>query len=113
MAHNAWVTHSEVAHATSANPLGPYTHEDVALPDREDGSNPKAHDSLMTSNPSICRRPDGRYLLVYKTVGMKRKLPAGGPVVHLVATATVLSGPMRLSRSSAGPRFLQRQAVGG
>jgi len=30
--HVAWVTHSEVAHAVSDSPFGPWTHHDVALP---------------------------------------------------------------------------------
>ena len=37
LGHNAWVTHSEIAHATSANPLGPFKHVDVALPARGKG----------------------------------------------------------------------------
>ena len=31
---NAWVTHSEVAHAVGDTPLGPFTHKDVAMPER-------------------------------------------------------------------------------
>ena len=162
LGHNAWVTHSEIAHATSPDPLGPYSHVDVALRARgasfwdgacthnptvhefagvyylyymgntgdgtasiglnwthrnkqrvgvavaahpngpwsrrdtpliDIGSDPSAHDALMVSNPSICRRPDGKYLMVYKAVGMKRELPWGGPVVHLVATSDSPLGP--------------------
>jgi len=32
LGHVAWVTHSEVAHAVSDSPFGPWTHHDVALP---------------------------------------------------------------------------------
>lgn len=160
----AWVTHSEIAHAVSDKPTGPYKHVDVALPVRSaklwdglcthnptihcfdgkyylyymgntgDGKNTKglnwthrnnqrigvavadhpngpwkrfdqplidvsadehAHDALMTSNPSICRRPDGTYLLVYKCVSKKKPLPGGGPVVHMVATSDSPTGPFR------------------
>lgn len=31
----------------------------------------------MTSNPSVCRRPDGGYLMVYKAVGKQFELPPG------------------------------------
>jgi inosine-uridine nucleoside N-ribohydrolase len=52
----------------------------------------------MVSNPSVTRRPDSAFLLIYKAVGKKNKLPFGGPVVHLTAT----------SRSPAGP-FVKQQ----
>jgi predicted GH43/DUF377 family glycosyl hydrolase len=160
--HYAWVTHSEIAHAVSDNPLGPYKHVDVALPERGaeywDGlctHNPNVHefdgkyyiyytgntgdrkktkkwnmshrnnqrigvavadhpngpwqrfdsplidvspnaeapDALGTNNPSICRGPDGGFLLVYKAIGKKRPLPMGGPVVHLAATSSSPTGP--------------------
>jgi hypothetical protein len=158
----AWVTHSEIAHAVSDEPTGPYRHVDVALPERDAklwdglcthnptvhvfggtyylyymgntgdrkstrglnwthrnnqrigvavadhpggpwkrfdnplidvGTDKRAHDALMTSNPSICRRPDGTYLLVYKCVAKRNKPPAYGPVVHMVATSDSPTGP--------------------
>ncbi|MBK1876973.1 glycoside hydrolase family protein [Pelagicoccus mobilis] len=163
----AWVTHSEIAHAVSESPFGPFEFKDVALPVRGaehwDGlctHNPTIHkfdgkyylyymgntgdgqivgvpgkhklnwlhrnnqrigvavadspegpwkrfdtpvldispnddaiDSLMTSNPSICRGPDGRFLMVYKAVGKEVELPKGGPVVHGIATADSPTGP--------------------
>ena len=179
----AWVTHSEVAHAVSQSPFGPFEHKDVALPVRGtaywDGlctHNPTVHrfgdkyylyymgntgdgkvvgepgkpklnwvhrnnqrigvavashpdgpwerfdepvldvsldttawDALMTSNPAITQGPDGRYLMVYKAVGMKNKLPAGGPVVHGVATSESPIGPFKKYETPiftyAGERF--------
>ncbi len=163
----AWVTHSEIAHAVSDSPFGPFEFRDVALPVRGadfwDGlctHNPNAHrfgdryylyymgntgdgkvvgtpgrdalnwmhrnnqrigvavadspagpwerfdtpvmditrdraapDSLMTSNPAICQRPDGGFLMVYKAVGHEYDLPFGGPVVHCVAMAESPTGP--------------------
>ena len=158
----AWVSDSEIAHAVAAEPLGPYTHVDVALPKRGvehwDGlcaHNPTVHafdgkyylyymgnttgarstedawwnhrnhqrigvavadhpsgpwqrfdtplidvakdgagpDALMTSNPSICRRTDGTYVLVYKAVGLESPRPFGGPVVHMAATSRSPIGP--------------------
>ena len=162
LGHAAWVTHSEVAHAVGASPLGPFQFVDVALPARGqefwDGlctHNPtivrggdkfylyymgntgdgkamstlnwthrnrqrigvavadsangpwrrfdrpvidvsadiNAPDSLMTSNPTVTRRPDGGYLMIYKAVGQKRPAPFGGPVVHLTATSDSPVGP--------------------
>ncbi|MEM8944855.1 MAG: glycoside hydrolase family protein [Planctomycetota bacterium] len=167
----AWVTDSEIAHATASSPLGPYTHAGVALPRRGkeqwdgwcthnptihrfndryylyymgntgDGDIPtvpgkeklnwqhrnnqrigvavadspagpwtrmnepllnisedgRAWDSLMTSNPSVCQRPDGGILMVYKAVGKEFPLPSGGPVVHCVAISDSPTGPFRKS----------------
>lgn len=165
-----WVTHSEIAHAVSHSPFGPFEDMDVSLPDRGpeywDGMcthNPTihkfdgkyylyymgntgdkkvvgvpgreqinwdhrnkqrigvavadtpygpwkrfdkpvldithgdslAHDALMTSNPSICQRPDGGFLMVYKAVGLKYPLPKGGPVVHCIATSDSPTGPFK------------------
>ncbi len=179
----AWVTDSEIAHATAASPLGPFTHKDVALPrrgkERWDGwctHNPTVHkfgdkyylyymgntgdgvitgtpnkeqlnwthrnnqrigvavadspagpwtrmdkpmldisnddsawDSLVTSNPSVCQKPDGSFLMVYKAVGKEFPMPNGGPVVHCVATSDKPTGPFVKSPDPvftfAGERF--------
>ena len=162
--HEAWVTHSEIAHAVADDPLGPYEHVDVALPQRGaqfwDGlctHNPTVHqfdgkyylyymgntgdhktmktlnwvhrnnqrvgvavanhpagpwkrfdeplidvsdndeapDALMASNPSILRRTDGTFVVIYKAVGKQRPLPNGGPVVHLAATSASPTGPFK------------------
>ena len=165
----AWVTHSEIAHATSKTPLGPFEFKNVALPARGaefwDGlctHNPTVHkfddkyylyymgntgdsintskpgnlkinwthrnnqrigvavaddpdgpwqrmdvplidvsqdstslDALMVSNPSVTKRPEGGYLMVYKAVGKKRPGIHGGPVVHCVATSDSPVGPFK------------------
>jgi hypothetical protein len=162
LGHKAWVTHSEVAHAVSDTPFGPWAHRDVALPPRGtnfwDGScthNPtalriggkfylyymgnygdgvvrqplnwghrnhqrigvavadspngpwqrfdkpvvdvsadtNAPDALVVTNPSVTERAGGGVLMIYKAVGLKRALPFGGPVVHLLATADSPTGP--------------------
>ena len=54
-----------------------------------------APDSLMTSNPSVCQRPDGSYLMIYKAVGQEYPMPFGGPVVHCITTADSPTGPFR------------------
>lgn len=165
----AWVTHSEIAHATSKSPFGPFEFKDVTLPIRGaefwDGlctHNPTIHkfdgkyylyymgntgdgvvtgspgevklnvshrnnqrigvavsnspngpwerfneplidvskdstamDALMTSNPSITKKPDSGYLMVYKAVGKLKKGIFGGPVVHCVATSESPTGPFK------------------
>jgi len=162
LGHNAWVTHSEIAHAVADSPLGPYHHHDVTLPrrgpqfwdglcthnptiqhwngkyylyymgntgddqatkslnwthrnnqrigvavaDRPEGPwrrsdrplidvTPGFYDALCTTNPSITRRPDGGFLMVYKAVGDKGKPPFGGPVVHIAATSDIPEGPFK------------------
>jgi hypothetical protein len=164
LGHHAWVTHSEIAHAVSDNPLGPYRHRDVVLPARGkefwdglcthnptvhrfgdkyylyymgntgDGKatkelnwshrnnqrigvavanspygpwkrfdkplidvspDPKALDALAVNNPSITRRPDGGYLMIYKSIAKRNKLPFGGPVLHMVATSDSPTGPFK------------------
>ena len=159
----AWVSHSEVAHATADTPFGPFKFKSVALPlrgaaywdgmmthnptvhyfngkyylyytgntgdgisvknqlnwthrnnqrigvavaDNPDGpwkrfnlplidvsADSVAHDALMVSNPSVTRMPDGRYLMAYKAVARKGKMPFGGPVVHLTAISKSPEGP--------------------
>jgi hypothetical protein len=51
LGHNAWVTHSEVAHAVGDTPLGPFTHKDVALPER----GKEFWDGHCTHNPTVLR----------------------------------------------------------
>jgi hypothetical protein len=57
---DAWVTHSEVAHAVADEPTGPYRHVDVALPVR--GS--AFWDGLCTHNPTV-HAFEGKYYLYY------------------------------------------------
>ncbi len=162
---NAWVTHSEVAHAVSDSPFGPFEFKNVALPARGENywdglvthnpnihffnekyflyymgntgngkavpnelnwehrnnqrigvavsDNPNgpwhrlnkplidvspdslAHDALMVSNPTVTKTPDNRYILIYKAVAKKGKMPFGGPVVHLAAISDKPDGPFR------------------
>lgn len=58
--HNAWLTHSEIAHAIADRPEGPYKHYSVAL-----GVTDQKHwDGLVTHNPTIHKFGD-RYYLYY------------------------------------------------
>jgi len=54
----AWVTHSEIAHAVSEHPLGPYRPVDVALPPR----GKEFWDGLCTHDPTVMRFGANYYL---------------------------------------------------
>jgi hypothetical protein len=56
----AWVTHSEIAHALSNEPTGPFEYVDVALPKR----GAEYWDGLCTHNPTI-HEFDGKFYLYY------------------------------------------------
>jgi len=60
LGHNAWVTHSEIAHAVADSPFGPFRHSGVVLPPR----GRQFWDGLTTHNPTILRAGD-RYYLFY------------------------------------------------
>lgn len=55
-----WVNYSEIAHAVSESPFGPFTHKDVALPDRGEGY----WDGYTTHNPTV-HKFNGKYYLYY------------------------------------------------
>lgn len=57
---SGWVTHSEIAHAVSEKPEGPFKFKDVALPAR----GAEYWDGLCTHNPTI-KEFDGKYYLYY------------------------------------------------
>lgn len=57
---SAWTTHSEIAHAVSESPFGPFEHKDVALPPR----GAEYWDGLCTHNPTI-HKFGKKYYLYY------------------------------------------------
>ncbi len=58
LGHNAWVTHSEVAHATGEASTGAFKHKDIALPAR----GKEFWDGLCTHNPTVVRFGNRWYL---------------------------------------------------
>jgi hypothetical protein len=56
----AWVTHSEIAHAVSKSPLGPYVFHDVVFPRR----GKQYWDGMNTHNPTV-HFFNGKYYLYY------------------------------------------------
>ncbi|WP_158967521.1 glycoside hydrolase family protein [Paraglaciecola sp. L3A3] len=63
--HNAWLTHSEIAHAVADSPTGPYKHLDVALPARGQ----EYWDGLDTHNPTVHKFGDKYYLYYMGNTG--------------------------------------------
>ena len=66
---NAWVTHSEVAHAVADQPLGPYRPIGVALPPR----GPDFWDGHCTHNPTILQHQGRSYLYYMGNRGDRKK----------------------------------------
>lgn len=93
--------------AVADDPSGPWTRLDSPVLDVSDDDT--AADALMTSNPSVCQRPDGKILMVYKAVGKEFPMPNGGPVVHMVAIGDSPTGPFKKMRNPVftfeGERF--------
>ena len=79
--------------AVADKPEGPWQRFDKPVLDVS--SDPDAFDALMVSNPSVTGKPDGGFLMVYKGVAKKGKMPFGGPVYHLVATSDSPTGPFK------------------
>lgn len=79
--------------AVADDPAGPWVRSDVPLLE----PTPGFHDALCMANPSVARRPDGMYLMVYKAVSDKGALPFGGPVVHVAAISSAPTGPFQKS----------------
>ena len=65
-----WVTNSEIVHAVSRTPEGPYAFSDVSLPPRDRSF----WDGRMTHNPHI-HRVDGRYILFYTATTYRDDMP--------------------------------------
>ncbi|MEN6302924.1 MAG: glycoside hydrolase family protein [Armatimonadia bacterium] len=74
--------------AVAEHPLGPWQRFDQPLID----VNRHSWDYLIASNPSVCPTPDGRFLMIYKTVS-EGELPFGGNVYHAAAFADSPTGP--------------------
>ena len=55
-----WVNYSQVAHATSKSPFGPFKHVDIALDERGE----KFWDGSATHNPTV-HKMNGKYYLYY------------------------------------------------
>jgi hypothetical protein len=79
--------------ARADSPNGPWYRSDKPFVDVSPDVD--AWDALMTSNPSVTRMRDGKFLVVYKAVARHKALPFGGPVTHLAAIAETPAGPIK------------------
>lgn len=80
--------HQRVGVAVADHPAGPWERFPTPLLEVRPGR----FDHLITTNPSATIMPDGRILLMYKTVG-EGEPPFGGKVTHGVAFAEDPLGP--------------------
>lgn len=85
-----WVNRNNqrIGVAVANNPLGPWIRFAKPLID----VSPSGYDSLLTSNPAVCKGPNGNYILVYKSVA-NGPMPFGGKVYHRVAFSKSPEGP--------------------
>ena len=67
--HPGWTFHSEIVRASSDNPAGPYTFEEVVFTQRD----PQYFDARATHNPTIHKHGD-HYLLFYIGVSYEEDL---------------------------------------
>lgn len=74
LGHAAWLSHSEIAHATAKDPLGPYTFQSVALPGKQ-GPN---WVTSTTHNPTVMRAR-GKYYLYFSSARVEGTIPDGMP----------------------------------
>lgn len=77
--------------AIADNPNGPWERSDYPLLDVTNDST--VGDALLVTNPTVTEMSDGNFLMVYKAVGKKNKMPFGGPVVILSAISKFPNGP--------------------
>lgn len=75
--------HQRVGVAWSKHPAGPFTRLDKPIID----ITPDRHDSLVTTNPTVCVGGDGRIYMMYKAVSDQGEMPKGGAVVCGIAVA--------------------------
>lgn len=72
----AWVTHSEIAHAVSKSPFGPFKHKDIALGIRD----ATLWDGLCTHNPTVHKYGETYYLYYMGNTGDGKVYGAPGDI---------------------------------
>ncbi|MFH6991721.1 glycoside hydrolase family protein [Flavobacterium sp. FlaQc-48] len=81
--------HQRIGVAVSKSILGPWKRPDKPLIDISPG-----YDSLMVANPAVTRLKNGKYAMVYKSVG-HGPAPFGGKVSHRVAFSSKPDGKFK------------------
>ncbi len=80
--------HQRIGVAVANHPLGPWVRSEQPVID----TSYKSFDHLMAANPAVVKRPDGKFLMIYKGVS-DGKMPFGGVVLHGAAIADKPEGP--------------------
>ncbi len=86
-----WWTHrnnQRIGIVSSRDPLGTWTTSPQPHIDVE----PQSWDALVTNNPTLIQRPDGKWVMIYKGV-TQGSPPFGGNVLHGVAESNLPTGP--------------------
>jgi hypothetical protein len=83
--------HQRVGLAVADNPAGPWKRLDQPIIEITDDK--KSFDSLCTTNPAACMRPDGGVLVIYKAVQHLDGKEMGGNVRFGAAIAKTPEGP--------------------
>lgn len=75
----------QIGVAVATSPNGPWKRFDKPVI----AKNPDigADDHLLCTNPTVTRKPDGKYLMIYKASAKRIKTPVSGPIYHLTAEA--------------------------
>lgn len=103
-----WVNRNNqrIGVAVADKPEGPWTRFDKPLIDiSADAESP---DAKCVANPSVVERPEGGFLMVYKSVAAKGNAPFFGPVHHLVATSDFPTGPFI---KNPNPVFIMKETT--
>lgn len=77
----AWLTHSEIAHATSKSPSGPWKFKEVVLKGRRNGK----WDAITAHNPKI-KYFQGKYYLYYISTHMGQDAYTEEDLIEIAAT---------------------------
>ncbi len=80
----AWLTHSEIAHAVSDNPEGPYVYLETALKGRD---NSRYWDDITAHNPKI-KFFEGKYYLYYIGTNVGRKGLSNKKLIEMSSKST-------------------------
>ncbi|MBB6428309.1 glycoside hydrolase family protein [Algisphaera agarilytica] len=75
--------------AVADHPAGPWERFDQPIIDGRS----EVENTVCCANPTVTRRPDGKYLMIYKAVRKDNTPPFYGPVVHFAAVAETPTGP--------------------
>jgi len=83
--------HQKIGIAVADSPEGPWKRRDTPLIETGESG----FDSLMVSNPSVTKGPDGKFYMIYKAVEDNGIYPKGGSVVCGMAVSDAPDGEFK------------------